>query len=270
MPRKFLVVILFATFAALACAYPGASHAAIVYQENDPHIVLNSWYASTFSGLDAMRYTHLNTATATFRFHGTAITWVTAKAPNMGKAQVTIDGINKGTFDLYRAAPKAHVKLKFQGLANAKHTIVIRPLGQMNPNANNPFVGIEGFIVDGKLTAWDSPKIKYNSWRGVTTPYAQGGSYRMSHAKDAYFHFSISGASFTWVTAVGPMYGKARVWIDNTDYGIVDLYAPTRAWQTAKTFANLGVGLHSVQIQVLRQKNSASTGYDVMIDAIQY
>jgi bacillopeptidase F len=92
----------------------------------------------------------------------------------------------------------------------------------------------------------------------------------MSKAKNARFYFGISGASFTWVTAVGPMYGKARVFIDNTDYGVVDLYAPTREWQAAKTFSNLGAGSHSVVIQVLREKNPASTGYDVVLDAIQY
>ena len=60
-------------------------------------------------------------ATASFTFRGTSVSWVSAKGPTMGKAQVYVDGVLKGTLDNYAKRNGSGLKRTFTGLADKVH-----------------------------------------------------------------------------------------------------------------------------------------------------
>jgi bacillopeptidase F len=69
-----------------------------------------------------------------------------------------------------------------------------------------------------------------------------------------------------WITATGPGWGKAEVYIDGVDKGTVDLYASSAHWQTAKSYSGLSSGSHTMQIKALGAKNASATSTKVSVD----
>ena len=86
-------------------------------------------------------------ATVTFSFSGKAIDWVTAFGRGYGKAAVTIDGISKGTVDLYRSSATWQATIAYGGLAPGQHTIVIKVLASKNSSSTGVEVVVDGFVV---------------------------------------------------------------------------------------------------------------------------
>ncbi|MGB8647946.1 MAG: FG-GAP repeat protein [Anaerolineae bacterium] len=82
---------------------------------------------------------------AQLTFTGTSITWITAKGPSYGKAIVTIDGMNKGTFDLYRSTAQWQAAIQFTNLGAGTHVIKILPQGTRNAAATSANVVVDAF-----------------------------------------------------------------------------------------------------------------------------
>ena len=55
--------------------------------------------------------------------------------------------------------------------------------------------------------------------------------------------------------------------IDGVDQGQVDLYSAAAQWQVVESYSNLPEGQHTIQIKALGQKNPASGGTNVPVDA---
>jgi hypothetical protein len=98
--------------------------------------------------------------------------------------------------------------------------------------------------------------IDYDGWRGIADPNASGGSYRVhrgdspnSASNDATFVFS--GESISWVYVMGPVMGRARVYVDHIFQADYCLYAPDLQYDAALTFDELGQGKHKLLIQAL-------------------
>ncbi len=83
----------------------------------------------------------------TFPFSGTGIDWVTATGPGYGQAQVTIDGVSKGTVDLYQPSVQWQVLESYSGLSSGSHTIVVKVLGKKNASSTGTGVVVDAFIV---------------------------------------------------------------------------------------------------------------------------
>ena len=64
--------------------------------------------------------------------------------------EVTIDGVSKGTIDLYSAAIEWRSKVRFCCVPRGKHTAVIRITGKSNPNSTGRFVDVDGFTVEAE------------------------------------------------------------------------------------------------------------------------
>ena len=86
-------------------------------------------------------------ATASLTFTGRQVAWIALKAPNRGKAQVYIDGVLRGTVDLYAPSLlKQRVAWRSSWGPSSPtntHTIRIKVLGTVG----RPKVDIDGFIV---------------------------------------------------------------------------------------------------------------------------
>jgi len=236
-------------------------------QDSSPLITYGYWQGVTDTAASGGTYRQNAFASghAQFTFSGTAVKWATIKGPDKGIASVTIGGVSKGKFDLYSATKTPSV-LAFSGLGTGSHTIKIVVTGTKNSASSGYNVPIDAFIAGTTTTQDTSPKITYGWWAGKTSTSASGGTYR-SAATAGPASFTFTGTQVHWITTTGPSYGKAEVYLDGVDQGTVDLYSPTTHWQTAKSYTASGPGQHTLTIQVLAQKNTASTGKAVNIDA---
>jgi hypothetical protein len=236
-------------------------------QDSSPLITYGYWQGVTDTAASGGTYRQNAYATghAQFTFSGTAVKWATIKGPDKGIASVTIGGVSKGKFDLYSATKISSV-LTFSGLGSGSHTIKIVVTGTKNSASSGYNVPIDAFTAGTTTTQDSSTKITYGWWAGKTSTSASGGTYR-SAATAGPASFTFTGTQVHWITTTGPSYGKAEVYLDGVDQGTVDLYSPTTHWQTAKSYTASGSGQHTLTIQVLAQKNTASTGKAVNIDA---
>ena len=74
-------------------------------------------------------YTQEPNASLRFRFTGVKLTYYFTKALNRGIASIEIDGVAKGTLDLYSAQPLWQSHVAFDNLGPGTHTVVIRNVG---------------------------------------------------------------------------------------------------------------------------------------------
>ncbi len=110
--------------------------------------------------------------------------------------------------------------------------------------------------------------ISYDSWLNVADANANGGSYNTSNHTNDTLSASFKGTSISWVTYTGPDQGMAQVTIDGVSKGKADLYSAAPAWQVLKTYGGLRNATHTIVIKVLGTKNVASTGTNVVVDAL--
>ena len=169
----------------------------------------------------------------------------------LGRASVTIDGVNKGTFELYAPALQSHTA-SFLSRAEARTRFRYDTILGTKRVASGDFkVAVDGFTVGTTTTQENSEQILYNAWRGRTGTTASGGSYRVTGGAGHSASFKFNGTSIDWITFMGPAWGKARVSIDGIVQGTVDLYATTVRPQTVKTYGGLPPGAHAITVNVL-------------------
>ena len=116
----------------------------------------------------------------------------------------------------------------------------------------------------------NDPTLLYaGTWTSVADSRASGGALRRSDTTDASVELTFPGPNVRWITAKGPDRGLARVFVDGQDTGTVDLYAPSEQFQQEVTRGGLdGETSHTIRIVVTGQRNGASTGTKVDIDAL--
>jgi hypothetical protein len=244
-----------------------------VFENTNPSLQLGGWSGTGSPNANGgfFRWSNLTNTAVTYKFNATSIKWITAKGPTMGKALVTIDGVSKGTFDLYRSSMLWNQQILFSGLSSAAHTIVIKVTGTKHASATDYYVALDGFLVGSatKIVQESALAIQYDKWVGKTQTAASGGSYRLNTSTgDASFGFN--GPAVNFVTARGPSYGKVNVIIDEFAVSsIVDLYAPNQQWQYAVEVSGLSNGFHTITIRPTHTKNANSSGYGVVLDAFE-
>jgi len=120
-------------------------------------------------------------------------------------------------------------------------------------------------------SAWfedDDPAISYTgSWTAVTNPKASDGHATTSVQTNAAASVAFTGTGIEWCVGKGPQMGKARVSLDGGAPLLVDLYSRTLKLVTLPK-TGLAAGPHTLRIEVSGQKNPASRGYMVNIDAL--
>jgi hypothetical protein len=227
-------------------------------------VSLDGWTPSK-DPTGTFRVSKVTGSTAQFSFSGTSVKWLTKKAPGYGKASVTIDGVNKGTFDLYASALQSYA-LPFTGLSTAAHRMVVKILGTKNAASTDYKVAVDGFTVGTATTQEEASTVLYNKWKAVAAAPASGGAYRVSSAAGTTASYTFTGTAVDWITYTGPGWGQAEVYIDGADRGTVDLYATSQHPQTAKTYSGLANGSHTIQVKVLGKHNAATTATSVPVD----
>lgn len=107
-----------------------------------------AWQTSALAGLSGgtHAFSHATGATATFTFTGTRVRWIGKKAPNYGRAWVSVDSSAAVLVDLYSAKAANQVRLFESALFGpGTHTIKIKVAGTKNPKATYHYVDVDAF-----------------------------------------------------------------------------------------------------------------------------
>jgi 4-amino-4-deoxy-L-arabinose transferase-like glycosyltransferase len=122
------------------------------YDDFDPAIrYRGDWTSSDkYDGpfLHTISFTNIPGAEAALAFEGSSLVYMYTKAPNRGLAAITINGVGKGTIDLYAPAVEWQNSSRFCCLGPGKHVAVIRVLGQSSAGSTGQFVDLDGFRVE--------------------------------------------------------------------------------------------------------------------------
>jgi hypothetical protein len=118
-------------------------------QENAASVLYQNWKGVSAASASGGFYRSSGTAgrTASFTFSGTSVDWITSTGPGWGRAQILLDGISKGTVDLYASAAHPQTAKTYGGLAAGSHTIQVKVLGTKNASATSTKVAIDAFVV---------------------------------------------------------------------------------------------------------------------------
>jgi Domain of unknown function (DUF1929)/Divergent InlB B-repeat domain/Galactose oxidase, central domain len=237
-------------------------------RDNDAAVAYNGWFgvADVAANGGFYRMSHVKGDNATWKSPvTTSLTLVTRTGPDQGKASVTIDGVNKGTVDLYSAAPAASNRI-YPGLAHKTHTVVLKVLHTKNMASAGFDVRLDAFVVGATTTQESDSKIAYDTWKSLAQAMATDGTYRSATSNKATVTVTFTGTSIDWKTTKGKGYGKASVTIDGVAKGTFDMFRSATAWQSVISFGGLSSGSHTMVIQVLGQKNASATATKVVVD----
>jgi hypothetical protein len=197
----------------------------------------------------------------------TSVSWVTRVGPDMGKAQVMVDGRTRGIWDLY--APRSARKVvTVGGLAKKAHRMQVVVTGTKRAASTGTKVVTDGFataLTRNLQADYDMP-VRLGSWQTVERPAASGGTVRASDRAGAEGSMTFRGSRLRVLTATGPNLGRMRVTIDGVSR-VVDLYSASRHSRVPVSFTGLGPGRHKVTVSPVGRKDRRSTGTTVLVDA---
>src|SRR5438552_1503446 len=239
-------------------------------QKHVANVAMHGWVAVSdrFASGGHYRISHTANDVITYGFGGTSVKWITRKGPEMGKALVTIDGVDKGTFDLYNSSDLQNQQFAFSGLASGAHRIAITVTGTKNPLSTDSRVVVDGFIVGTATVQESALGVQYNNWTGKSQTAAIGGSYRSNGTLGSAARFNFIGTSINLVTARGPPYGNVNVYIDGVLMSSnIDLYSSTQQWQYTLQYSGLTNANHTIEVWPTHTKNAKSKDYSVAVDA---
>jgi hypothetical protein len=228
--------------------------------EQDDSAVSYTW--RTVADIDAfggeLEVERRKGATATFAFRGRSVTWYTATGRTKGKAEVSIDGVPMGVFDLHAARSDVRVARTFEGLGRGGHEITIRVLGRGKAASAGTDVVVDAFEARGELVR--NPDLA-RSWGSGT-----GAGTWASDLAGASAELTFRGTGVDWITYRGPDQGKAELWIDGTLLRTFNNYAAQPTSDVVRSVTGLADGVHTLRIVVLGKARPAATGKLVSVD----
>lgn len=118
----------------------------LVAQQADAGIGYHGTWASAtnrYASGGSLRYTTTRGAYVTYSFSGMGFSWVSYRGPNRGSATVYVDGLYRGTVNLYASRYVARqVVFAMNWSTNASHTVKIVAQG----TAGHPRVDVDAFV----------------------------------------------------------------------------------------------------------------------------
>jgi hypothetical protein len=174
--------------------------------------------------------------------------------------------VTNGQFvDLALVSPQATV---YRGVFPAGTTYEFRvravdAAGNISPWATTETIALRAYQESNARTIYTY------AWPEVLVTGAQGGRVRFASSTGASATITFQGTSIGWLTTRGPNRGRARVFLDGVQLGVVDLYSPTLNVRRLQIGANDldPNATHTLEVRSLGTKNAASMGSRVDIDA---
>jgi hypothetical protein len=266
------------------------------YEETDPSVSFSGiwtrdrdacsdtgrcgWFA--WSGGNAV-YSMTAGAQATFTFTGTSVAWIGMRGPDSGIAHVFMDGVLVSEVDMYARSYDVHVPVFIaRGLANSSHALRIEVTGLKNRNDASAInsgplalVVVDAFDVPPEVVSRlqdTDPGLTYTAgWTGWDTSNSWSGSYAtISTTPGAQATLAFNGTSIRWIGYRGPDAGIARVYLDGSFAGELDLYDSQPSVQPiVYTSPPLADANHTLTIESTGRKNAASSDAQVLMDAFE-
>ncbi|HYN87493.1 MAG TPA: Calx-beta domain-containing protein, partial [Ardenticatenaceae bacterium] len=129
-----------------------------------------------------------------------------------------------------------------------------------------------GTIVDDDLQVDDNARgMRYDGWVRLPRAGASGGSLMVGLGRYERLSFQASTrtTSITLFAYRGQNLGRARILVDGVFKGNYDFYSPTLPYREAFTFSGLPLRRHTIEVVVLNEKNPASSGKQIWVDAFR-
>jgi hypothetical protein len=255
------------------------------YEETDASVSFTAGWIQGDSGWpwsgDTAAYSVTPGAQATFTFTGKSVTWLGYRSNRSGIARVFVDGVFVSEVDMFARTDEVRVPIfTMSGLTDSVHTLTIEVTGLKNEDSLVddgviPAVVVDAFDVPGPPVSrlQDSdPSITYTAgWVGGDTSHSWTGQFAtVSTTPGEQATLTFSGTSVSWIGYRGPDTGIARVYLDNIFAGEVDTYSPTgRIQDNLFTVTGLPESNYTLTIEVTGQKNDASAGALIVLDAFE-
>ncbi len=252
------------------------------YEETDPSVSFSAGWIQdrqsfAWSGGNAME-SMTPGAQATFTFVGTSATWIGMRGPDSGIARVFVDGVFVSEVDMFAWSYEIRVPVfSVSRLANSSHRLTIEATGLKNSRSATPYalVVVDAFDVPPQVFSRlqdTDPDLTYTAgWTPWTSTRRWSGWYAtISTTPGAQATLRFNGTSIGWIGYRGPEAGIARVFLDGSFAGEVDLYSPGGLEQ-AIVFASppLADANHTLTIEATGRRNAASSDAQVVVDAFE-
>lgn len=241
-----------------------AFRAARSLQENAPGIAV-AWQTVKTASAAGGSYVrdHLRTATASYSFSGTSISWITVTGPTQGKADVYIDGARKKTWDNYALNTHYGVARTLSGLTNKAHRLRIVVLGTKNTKSHGTFVSVDAFRIGSTTDA--SPTLA-TTWRGIASSHLSGHHAIVADLGNETLTFAFRGTGVTFYTVKGLDQGKVSLYVDGVRKATWDDYASSTTYNVKRTVSSLTDAVHTLRLVVLGKHHKGAKGNLVTVD----
>jgi lysophospholipase L1-like esterase len=250
------------------------------YQQGDVRFLYQGIW-STSSNLLAsggtFRFANSPGAGVTIRFTGTYLGWIAKKSATYGEAEVSVDGGDPHTVDLYSARTQWRQPVWDTGaLDYGPHIVRIAWTGGKNAASGDTNISVDAFDVVGTVATaptryqQSDARLWYEGlWTDSNAASASGGRYTFARFGDDLVTATFTGTRLDLIAKTGPNFGLARVSVDGGDSHTVDLYSPSVCWlQRVWSTGTLAAGTHTVTIEATGHKNERSTDTAVDVDAL--
>jgi hypothetical protein len=174
-----------------------------------------NWTVASYGGMSGLshRYSLSAGSAVTITFEGTGVRILGSKHPAYGLASVELDGVSRGTTTNYMGGARSNQRVVWaiDGLAPGKHTVVLKVLGQNDPQSTNRYVSVDSVEVEGVLV---------NARPRAPFPY-RWSRYIVIDKSDFKLYYVVNG----YIEAIYPVaHGKpstptpSRVWRIDSKY----------------------------------------------------
>ena len=237
--------------------------------------------ASPNTGTGSVALSRTAGGQATLSFSGRGVSWIGAREPWGGIAQVLVDGAALAQVDTYASAEQVQVVLySVSGLSDGPHTFTVAPTGQRNPSSIDSLVIVDAFDIVPSASAptitrfqeRDSSVSYTGSWtQGTVFTYWSGETAAYSGTAGDQVTFTFTGTAVRWISQYGFNNGIANILLDGVQVAQIDTFAPVQEQDQAPIFIATGLAntTHTLTIQVTGQKNPSAFNPWILVDAFE-
>jgi hypothetical protein len=219
-----------------------------------------------------------------FVFTGDGFDLYGPKQPNLGIANVSVDGQPLGSFDQYGPGTRQarQILVSSPVLAFGAHTVTVTVTGQKKPVSAGATIQLDAVhpwgvpLPDGWLDDANTTALTYaGAWTHYTGPLtsdAYDGTESWDSRAGDTVQFKVTGNGFDLYGPLQPNLGIADVTVDGQPRAILDQYSPSPPREARRLLwasPALAYGSHVVTVTVSGRKDPGSTGTTVQLDAVQ-
>lgn len=249
-----------------------------VYEENTPGLTFDgAWKPLTNEADSGGKSTYASgTASFSFQFSGTGVSWIARTSPSSGISTVAIDGALVGTVDRYTQTNKfRQTVFAKKDLGAGTHRVTVTFSGSKNAAATGASAHLDSLIVDDAGAAVgagtyeeDNAAIAYEGTWNKTSNGLDSGGESTSASSTASATIVFKGTDISWLARKSASGGIASVTLDGVAQDDVDRYSTTSDYQQELLrLSGLSAGVHTLRIQWANESNSQSGGKSIHLDA---